>query len=424
MFKFTCANTSKNDINERFSLSLQFPVGTRMDKELALALGWIDELGTDKYTAEELRQEWFKLAARMGTFVETDRCGLTLSGLQRNFKESLALFNHVISNVKADPESYKTMVDAVEKSRADRRSNRSSLLSAAAGFAIYGGPENYSADILPVKKMRELDPEKLVERIHGLRGFTHDVVYYGPAEDDEVKELLSGVIDKKGAPGTFPKTQFFQAVEPEEDVVFVVDYPGAAQAQIEVIRLDGKYKDKPYDFEDIYSTLESRTFMNELRERQALAYSVGAGYSNPSRDPNGYSMSYGAIGTQHDKLFTSLDGVIALLNHPETGAAAAFESSRQNLLSQYRNVRVRKESYYGIRRTMKKFDLKEESRRTAYEGLLKMSMDQYLDQAKMRIAGKKNIILILADLKQIERDGLEKYGKVRVLKTDEIFPND
>ena len=416
--------TSKNDINERFSLSLQFPVGTRMDKELALALGWIDELGTDKYTAEELRQEWFKLAARMGSFVETDRCGLTLSGLQRNFKESLALFNHVISSVKADPESYKTLVDAVEKSRADRRSNRSSLLSAASGFAIYGGPQNYSADILPVKKMREIDPEKLIERIHGLRGFTHDVVYYGPADDAEVRELLAEAVELKSAPGTFPKTQFFQAVEPEEDVVYVVDYPGAAQAQIEVIRLDRKYQDKPYDFEDIYSTLESRTFMNELRERQALAYSVGAGYSNPGRDPNGYSMSYGAIGTQHDKLYTSLDGVLALMDSPETGAAAAFESSRQNLLSQYRNVRVQKESYYGVRHTMKKFNLKEESRRTAYEGLLKMSMDQYIGLAKERVAGKRNIILILADLKQIDQDGLEKYGKVRILKTDELFPND
>jgi len=416
--------TAKNDINERFSLSLQFPVGTRMDKELALALGWIDELGTDKYSAEELRQEWFKLAARMGTFVETDRCGFTLSGLQRNFKESLALFNHVISNVKPDPESYKALVDAVEKSRADRRSNRSSLLSAAAGFAIYGGPENYSADILPVAKMRELDPEKLIERIHGLRGFTHDVVYYGPADDKEVKELLAGVIDAKGAPGTFPKTQFFQAVEPEEDTVFVVDYPGAAQAQIEVVRLDGRFQDKPYDFEEIYSTLESRTFMNELRERQALAYSVGAGYSNPSRDPNGYSMSYGAIGTQHDKLFTSLDGVLNLLDHPETGAQSAFESSRQNLLSQFRNIRVQKENYYGVRRTMKKFNLKEESRKTAYEGLLKMSMDQYVAEAREHITGKKNIILILADLKQIDQKGLEKYGKVRILKTDEIFPND
>jgi len=416
--------TAKNDINERFSLSLQFPVGTRMDKELAFALGWIDELGTDKYTAEELRQEWFKLAARMGTFVETDRCGLTLTGLQRNFKESLALFNHVISNVKADPESYKILVDAVEKSRADRRSSRSSLLSSAAGFAIYGGPDNYAADILPVAKMRELDPEKLIGRIHGLRSFTHDVVYYGPADDEEVRDLLSGAIDPKGATGTFPKTKFFQAVEPEEDVVYVVDYPGAAQAEIEVIRLDGKYKDKPYDFEEIYSTCESRTFMNELRERQALAYSVGAGYSNPSRDPNGYSMSYGAIGTQHDKLFTSLDGVLDLLNHPETGAAAAFESSRQNLLSQFRNIRVQKENYYGVRRTMKKFGLKEESRKTAYEGLLGMSMDRYIELAKDRVAGKKNIILILADLKQIDREQLEKYGKVRILKTDELFPND
>ena len=415
---------ARNDINERFSLSLQFPVGTRMDKELALALGWIDELGTDKYTAEELRQEWFKLAARMGTFVETDRCGFTLNGLQRNFKESLALFLHVISNVKADSESYKALVDAIEKSRADRRSSRGSLLSAASGFAIYGGPENYAADILPVTKMRELDPEKLIERIHDLRGFTHDVVYYGPAGNGEVKELLSGAIDPKGAAGTFPETKFFQAVEPEEDAVYVVDYPGAAQAEIEVIRLDGKYKDKPYDFEEIYSTCESRTFMNELRERQALAYSVGAGYSNPGRDPNGYSMSYGALGTQHDKLFTSLDGVLDLLNHPETGAAAAFESSRQNLLSQFRNIRVQKENYYGVRRTMKKFGLKEESRKTAYEGLLGMSMDQYIAQAKERVAGKKNIILILADLKQIDQKQLEKYGKVRILKADELFPND
>ena len=416
--------TAENDINERFTLSLQFPVGSRMDKELALALGWIDELGTDKYTAEELRQEWFKLAARMGTFVETDRCGFTLSGLQRNFRESLALFLHVIANVKADRASYDTLVNAVEKSRADRRSNRSSLLSAAAGFAIYGGPNNYAADILPVAKMRELDPEKLVDRIHGLRGFIHDVVYYGPAKDAEVRELLAGAFDPKGASGKFPKTEFFQAVEPEEDVVYVVDYPGAAQAEIEVVRLDARHKDKPYAFEEIYSTLESRTFMNELRERQALAYSVGAGYSNPGRDPNGYSMSYGAIGTQHDKLFTSLDGVINLLNHPETGAAAAFESSRQNLLSQFRNIRVQKESYYGVRRTMKKFGLKEESRKTAYEGLLGMSMDQYVDQAEKLVAGKKNIILILADLKQIDREQLEKYGKVRILKADELFPND
>ena len=85
---------------------------------------------------------------------------------------------------------------------------------------------------------------------------------------------------------------------------------------------------------------------------------------------------------------------------------------------------MEKEDYYGIRRTMKKFDLKEESRKTAYEGLLKMSMKQYLDEAKTRVAGKKNIILILADLKQIDQDALKKYGKVRILKLDELFPND
>ena len=53
-----------------------------------------------------------------------------------------------------------------------------------------------------------------------------------------------------------------------------------------------------------------------------------------------------------------------------------------------------------------------------------MSLEQYLGEAKTRVAGKKNIILILADLKQIDRDALKKYGKVRILTNDEIFPND
>ena len=161
--------------------------------------------------------------------VETDRCGFTLGGLQRNFKESLDLFLHVISNVKADRESYDALVAAVEKSRSDRRSNRNSLLSAAAGYAMYGGPENYSADILPVAKMKELDPEKLVARIHDLRNYTHDVVYYGPAKDSEVREQLASLMTVSSAK-PFPKTKFFLAVEPEGDAVYVVDYPGAAQA--------------------------------------------------------------------------------------------------------------------------------------------------------------------------------------------------
>ena len=60
-----------------------------------------------------------------------------------------------------------------------------------------------------------------------------------------MKELLAGSFDPKGAPGTFPKTKFFQAVEPEEDMVYVVDYPGAAQAQIEVVRLDKSIRTSP-----------------------------------------------------------------------------------------------------------------------------------------------------------------------------------
>ncbi len=414
---------TENTQNERFSLTFTFSTGTRSDKELALALACVSDLGTDRYSAPELKQEWYKLASSMNAFTEVDSCGFELHGLQRNFKASLELFEHVVRNLKADKEAFQAHVAAVGKSRADRRTTASSRRSAAVAYALYGGPQNYSADLMPVKEMEKLDAEKLVKNVHNLFDYEHDISYYGPEKIDVVEQELKALHKMPETAKKLPETKYFKFAEHKENEVFVVDMPNAAQSSIALFRIDEKFRPEQYAFEDVFTDCEQSIFMTELRERQALAYSVGAVYSTPGIQPDAYSYTGGFIESQHDKLLISLDEIIRLFDHDET-MENQFATSKSNVLSQYRNMRTHKENYYGLMRTMKKFHLKESARKIAYNGISAMTFDDYRKELKRRIDGRCNIIVIVTDMKQFDVEKLKPYGKMRVLTPDEIFPND
>ena len=51
----------KNTTNEVFSLSYILDMGKFSDKELALAVNYLEYLGTDQYSANEIEEEMFRL---------------------------------------------------------------------------------------------------------------------------------------------------------------------------------------------------------------------------------------------------------------------------------------------------------------------------------------------------------------------------
>lgn len=414
---------SKNDVNERFSLTFTFPVGTRADKEFTIALGILDSLGTSKYSAQELKQEWFKLASSMSTFSGIDTCGFTLSGLQRNFDETLKLFWHIIQNVQPDDEALGVYVAAVEKSRKNRKTSASSRNSAAAAFALYNGPDNYQADIMPIADMKKITCEQLTKRIAKAFDYEYDISYYGPEDIGKISDSLSSMNLQMGWTKKWPETKYFNIPDHKENEVFVINMPDAAQSYITVYRIDEPFNTTQYPFEAVYTDCAARLFMTELREKKALAYSVYGCYQTPGISPNAKSFAAGVIQSQHDKLLTSLDGVIDLFNNDPT-TEQQFKTARESVLSQIRNSRVHKDAYRATLRQMEKFKLHETMDETVYKGLQSMDFTGYRDIVKSHISVHPNLVVILTDTSKFDVKQLDAYGKVRILTMDEIFPND
>ncbi len=416
--------SSQNTLNERFSLTFTFPAGTRSDKELSMALSLFDSFGTKKYSSSELKQEWYKLAASVSAFSGKDTCGFVLHGLQRNFDASLSLFLHILENIEPNQDVLTQFIAATKKSRQLRRTSASSKISAAASFALYGGKYNYNADIMPVQEMGKIQSDVLIERIKSIFDYKHEIFYYGPEKHEKIfanKQLQK--LHPKGNLKQFPTIHYFKFANYDDNQVFLIPMDGATQASILLYRVDQLFSSNQYAFESVFSDSESRLMMTELRERQALAYSVYGGYATPQITPESFSYAYSAIESQHDKLLDSLKGIITLFNDDVT-SQSQFETAKQNVLSQIRNKKINREYYDSLRRAMNKFHLIKSSDEIVYGDLMKMDYVSFKKQIQERISNKKNIIVILLDPQKFDIEKLKEFGVLHILSDEEIFPND
>ncbi len=107
----------KNKYNEIAQVSYVFPFGTDNDKELSLAGTLFEYLGTDKYTPEQLKEEFYKLGITYSFRTSNDQTTVTLSGLESNMKKGVELMNHWMTNVKADKSIYNQTVKTILEAR-------------------------------------------------------------------------------------------------------------------------------------------------------------------------------------------------------------------------------------------------------------------------------------------------------------------
>jgi hypothetical protein len=68
---------------------------------LGLALSVLEYLGTDKYTPEQLKAEFYKIGISYNLQIGADRINVSLSGPEKTL-EKVFLVNHWIQNVKPD----------------------------------------------------------------------------------------------------------------------------------------------------------------------------------------------------------------------------------------------------------------------------------------------------------------------------------
>lgn len=99
----------KNTENGRFMLNYYYKFGETSNKWLPYATEYFNYLGTDKMTAEQLKQKFYELACSYSINVGSRTLQVSISGLAENMTEAMTLMEDFIANAKVDKDAYDNM---------------------------------------------------------------------------------------------------------------------------------------------------------------------------------------------------------------------------------------------------------------------------------------------------------------------------
>ena len=180
----------KNTTDGLFNLSFVYDYGTENVRGLDLVSDYLNYIGTDKKTSAEIKQEFYKLACNYNISIGDNRTTISLSGLQENMEQALALLEDIIGNAKGDKESYDKLVGMLIKAREDAKSSQRSSFNALRQYAIYG-PYNSQRNTLSEKELRAGTPDMLTDMLKPFGELKHTIMYFGPMDVEPFKELIA-----------------------------------------------------------------------------------------------------------------------------------------------------------------------------------------------------------------------------------------
>nr|WP_262905397.1 M16 family metallopeptidase [Hymenobacter nitidus] len=413
---------TQNTENELFNLYYILDLGTNNDPKLGLAADYLQYLGTDKLSAAQLQQEFYKLGCSFGVSSGQDRVYVSLSGLDSNFEPALQLFESLLANPKPDPKALKDMVDGVLKARKDAKLNKQVILTQAMlNFAKYGSKNPFTSQ-LSEKELKALKPADLTALTRKLTSYQHRVLYYGPREAAGLTAALTTNHRTPAKLTPVPANKDFAEQPLKDRKVYWVDY-NMVQAEILFLTKGDVYDKSIVPTVSLYNEyfgggMGSIVFQ-ELRESKALAYSASSRYANADKlGRSNYNLSY--IGTQSDKLGEAMAGMETLLNDLPV-AEANLQIAKQSIRNSIATERITKSDILFSYERAKRLGLDYDLRRDVYEQTQNMSFDDLKKFQQAKVKGQSQTILVIGSKDRLNFKELAKYGQVQQLTLKEIF---
>lgn len=413
-----------NTENKTFTLNYYFDFGYRADKTIDLAADMIDYLGTSKHSAEQLQQEFYKLACNYSISVGNENISVSISGLSENMDKAMALVEEIITDIQPNEEVLKLMTGRILKSRENAKHNQQRVFSALANYGIYG-EASPTKDILSEEQLKAYTCNQLCTAIHNLFNYRHRILYYGP---ENIETLKSTVEKIHTMPTKFAKTPQNKKITPKsvsENIVYFVDY-NANQTYLREHFRGEKFNTKIIPqlniFNEYFGGSMNAIVFQEMREKRSLAYSAQSYYGTPG-DKDGYFTNAAIIATQNDKLIDALEAFNELFNEMPV-AENNFTLAKEGLINNIRTKRVTKMSiiYTYLNYEKMGYDTKKKTRdQILFETYPNMTMQDVIDFNHKYIKGQKKVYMCLGKESEMDFGALSKFGKVKKLQLEDIF---
>jgi predicted Zn-dependent peptidase len=411
----------QNKTNDLFTQYYYIKMGSYHNKMLPVAMDYLQYVGTKKYTASEISKQFYTLACNFGVSASSEESYVYLDGLQSSYKPALILFEELLATCVADEQALKEMIAGMKKKRKDAKLSKGAIRSGLMSYAMYGAdnPFNYELSDTELDNIKAND---LIEILHTLNNYPHQVLYYGPRTVEEIAMALNQYHQVGKTFNTIPAKHNFSYQTQEKNSVLFADYD-MVQAEISWIRTNNKYNTKELPtinmFNEYFGGNMSGIVFQDIRESKALAYSAYASYRTPSRkDDPFYMMGY--IGCQSDKMDESINAMQALYNElPKS--EKLFSNSQASVLTSIATERINKASILFSYLNAQKVGVDKDLREETFNEVQQMNFDDIANFHKKNIANKAYTLSVLGSKEKLDMKVLEKYGPVKTLSLTEIF---
>lgn len=412
----------QNTENELFELTYLLDLGKNADPKLAMAVNYLEFIGTDKYSAEEFKKELYKLGCSFNVFTSTERTYVTLSGLDENMEKSTKLFESLLANPQADQDALDKMVDRTFKSRADDKKNKGKILWS--GLFNYGkyGSKNPFNDVLANYQLQELQAEELTGLIKGITRLPHRILYYGPRTSQDVGNFLAEYHPVPGEFDVIPELKKYEEMDVTDPKVFWTDYD---MVQTEIVFLakgenyDTKNEPAVRMFNEYFGGGMNSIVFQEIREAQGLAYSVFSSFSQPSKkDKANYLFAY--VGTQADKQAEAMNAMMDLINNMPA-SEEAFNIAKGAILNKIESERITRSGVLWNYISAQDKGLDYDVRSDIYSQVKGMTYENLSSFHNKFIKDQKYITVLVGSRDKINFEALKAYGEINEVGLDELF---
>ena len=410
-------NYVENKENDLFNLRLVFHNPTEELKELKIVTEYIKLAGTNKYNANELKEELYKIGTEYNLVTNDYNTQLYINGLSKNFDQSIKLLKHILLNLKVDNDVFKSVIESEISKIENQKSNKYQLFNKTLDYVSYGS-ENYQKDMLTKKDLENLDVNEIVQKVPKLFDYGYYIYFYGSNNKEELASIFNEIDSTKPSNSNLVKRTHKERKNYFKSNVFLVDTE-SKQFDIAFVTKFQEFDRKKHFMYVLFNNYLSTLVNERIRETKGLAYTANSTMVYPNYPDESY-FQYTKLGTQTDKFKEALKINYDLLkNMPiEESVFSQVKLRRQALLNSQRIVK--NASLYHYEKSINK-GMDYDDRKHYFEVLANLTLDDFEKFYKKHIKNNIYNLIIIGDTSQIEKGELSTYGNIVEVSKETLF---
>ncbi len=411
----------QNKENQLYRLRYRYKVGKNNDLKQDLAAKYLQFLGTDKKSSEDISKEFYEIASSFSIYAGDDFTLVTIEGLQENFDKAVKLYEDLVLNAVPNEEALASLKSRMSKSRSDMKNNKGAILQGLINYSTYGKDNKFNYTFTD-EQLNAVTAKDLLQSIKKLNSYDQSILYYGP---EDLKELTSKLkkmhpVAKKFATPTAPKV-FVQKPTDKNQVLFA-DYD-MVQAETQWTHNSGVYDAKMQPLITVFNNYFGGgmgTIVNQtIRESKALVYSTYSMYVTPKKKDDHYFVT-AYVGSQSDKFPEATKAMNELLTDlPELTENLSLAKTQTK--KDIENERIMQDDIIFDYLAARDLGSNTDIRREIYKEAGTIDFPKLNEFYKKNISGKPYTYSVVASEKNLTEADLKKLGDYKKLTLKEIF---